>query len=121
MPLTRVALFCEDDGSVPLLDWLDDLPPKAIVKCRVRLERLRSLGHELRRPEADALYDGIYELRVGLQGINYRMLYFFDGNLAAVVSHGCTEERAVPRIEIERAIQRRMKYLSNRVEHTQEM
>ena len=58
--------------------------------------RLEDLGHEIRRPEADLLRDGIYELRIGLQGINYRVLYFFHGKEAAVVSHGLTKERRVP-------------------------
>jgi hypothetical protein len=39
---------------------------------------------ELRRPEADYLQDGIYELRVGFQHVNYRMLYFFYKNIAVV-------------------------------------
>ena len=33
---------------------------------------------------------------MGLRGINYRMLYFFHGRVAAVLSHGLTKERAVP-------------------------
>ncbi|MBI4582365.1 MAG: type II toxin-antitoxin system RelE/ParE family toxin, partial [Planctomycetes bacterium] len=79
MPRTRVVFYREDDGSVPLLDWMDSIAVKAVAKCRVRIERLRELGHELRRPEADYLRDDIYELRVALQGRNYRMLYFFHG------------------------------------------
>src|SRR5438552_14838716 len=77
MPRTRVVLYQEDDGTVPLLEWLDSLPAKAIDKCVSRIERLRELGHELRRPEADYLRDEIYELRVSLQRVNYRILYFF--------------------------------------------
>src|ERR1700749_1972889 len=92
MPQTRVVLFREGDGAVPLFDWLDELPAKVAIKCISRLARLHSLGHELRRPEADILRDGIYELRIGFQGVNYRMLYFFDGSIAAVVSHGFTKE-----------------------------
>ncbi|MEE9297102.1 MAG: type II toxin-antitoxin system RelE/ParE family toxin [Phycisphaerae bacterium] len=76
MPQIEVVFYKEDDGSVPVLDWFDGLTAKAQDKCRVRLERLKALGHELHRPHADYLQDGIYELRVGLQGINYRMLYF---------------------------------------------
>ncbi len=49
------------------LDWFSELPAKAQDKCYLRLERLRELDHELRRPEADFLRDGIYELRVSLQ------------------------------------------------------
>ena len=77
MPRTTVIFYQEDRKSVPVLDWLDSLPAKAQDKCRVRIERLRDLGHELRRPEADFLRNGIYELRVRLGTINYRTLYFF--------------------------------------------
>ncbi len=118
MPRTRVLLHCEEDGSAPFLDWFDSLPAKAQDKCLVRIERLRELGHELRRPEADLLRDGIYELRVGLRGMNYRMLYFFHGKQAAVLSHGLTKERDVPAVEIERAIQRRAKFVANPKRHT---
>ena len=55
MPETDVLLFAEEDGSAPLLAWLDDLPAKVRDKCIVRIERLAQLGHELRRPEADLL------------------------------------------------------------------
>ena len=71
---------------------------------------LRAQGHELRRPIADFLRDGIYELRVGLQGVNYRILYFFHLNTAAVVSHGLTKQRAVPPKEIEKALERKTKF-----------
>ena len=90
MPRARVVFFREGDGTIPLLDWFDKLPARAKAKCRLRLDRLRELGHELRRPEADFLRDGIYELRVALGSVNYRMLYFFFGTTAAVVSHGLT-------------------------------
>jgi hypothetical protein len=78
MPKTKVVFYKEDDGSVPILEWLDSLQPKALDKCTLRIERLKELGHELRRPESDFLRDGIYELRVGLQHVNYRMFVFFS-------------------------------------------
>ena len=53
MPKIEVVIYQEDDGEVPLLKWLDALPARAQDKCLVRIERLRDLGHELRRPEAD--------------------------------------------------------------------
>src|SRR5437660_11606264 len=121
MPKTKVVFFKEDDGSVPILEWLDTLQPKALDKCTVRIERLKELGHELRRPEADFLRDGIYELRVGLQGVNYRMLYFFQGTQPAVVSHGFTKERAIPPVEIQRALQRRLSFLTSPAQHGAEV
>jgi phage-related protein len=121
MPQTRVVLFRDDDGTVPLLEWLDSLPDKVQDKCVTRLRRLEQLGHELRRPEADLLRNGVYELRVGSQGTNYRILYFFHGTIAAVVSHGLVKERQVPPAQIELAIRRMRQYLSDPSGHTMEM
>lgn len=118
MPKTRVAFYQEDSDRVPLLDWLDTLPPKAQDKCRVRIERLRGLGHELRRPEADLLRDGIYELRAGLGGINYRILYFFHGRHTAVLCHGLTKERIVPARDIDLAIRRKHSFEKDPESHT---
>lgn len=118
MPRTPVVLYCEADGTVPFLEWFDAIPTKAQDKCRVRIERLLELGHELRRPEADLLRDGIYELRVGLQGVNYRMLYFFHGKRAVVLSHGLVKERAVPPADVDKAIERKMKFTANPTRHT---
>lgn len=118
MPTTNVIFYREDDDSVPILDWLDAIPAKAQVKCLARLKRLEDLGHELRRPEADLLRDGIYELRVGLQGIHYRMLYFFHGKDVAVISQGLTKERRVPPREIDAAISRMQKFEADPERHT---
>jgi hypothetical protein len=118
MPPTILHFYREDDDSVPLIDWLDAIPPKAQVKCLARLKRLEDLGHELRRPEADLLRDGIHELRVGLQGIHSRMLYFFHGRDIAIVSHGLTKERQVPPREIDLAIERKAKFQADPERHT---
>jgi len=117
MPETEVVLFTEADGSCLLIDWLDMLPSKAQDKCIVKVERLAEMGHELRRPEADYLRDGIYELRASHQGIHYRMLYFFHGK-TAVISHGLVKERKVPGREIELAIKRKTMYASDPGKHT---
>jgi phage-related protein len=92
------VLYSEDDGFVPLLEWLDKLPIKVRVKSIARLERLRETGHALRRPEADFLRDGIHELRFSFNGIQYRILYFFFQG-RAVVTHGLTKEGKVPDVE----------------------
>ncbi len=118
MPPVEVGFYQGDDGTVPLLEWLDRLPAKAQAKCVARLKRLEDLGHELRRPEADYLRDGIHELRASLGGVHYRIVYFFHGNVAAVVSHGITKEQRVPRREIERAVERKEKFRANPARHT---
>jgi len=118
MPRTKVVLYCEQDGACPFLDWYSGLPVKAQAKCLLRLERLRELGHELRRPEADYLRDGIYELRVRVQHMHFRVLYFFHGTGAAVVSHGIVKEGAVPAKEIEHAVQRKKRYEADPAGHS---
>ena len=119
MPQTEVFFFKEPkDRSVPLLDWLDALPAKVQAKCTERIDRLGELGHELRRPEADFLRDGIYELRASYQGVHYRMLYFFAGKAVVVVSHGLAKESQVPPREIDLAIARKKKVEANFKEFT---
>ncbi|MSV32802.1 MAG: type II toxin-antitoxin system RelE/ParE family toxin [Bryobacterales bacterium] len=107
MAHTDVLFFRDPNDSVPLLEWLAKLPAKVRAKCIERIDRLGELGHELRRPEADLLRDGIYELRASYQGVHYRMLYFFAGKAVVVVSHGLTKEQVVPPRDIDRAIRRR--------------
>ena len=118
MPRTLVLFYAEADQVCPILEWLDELPSKARDKCVVRLERLGELGHELRRPEADLLREGICELRIGLRGIHYRVLYFFHGKDVAVVSHGIVKEGIVPPRELELALRRKRAFESSPELHT---
>lgn len=118
MPQLGLIAYQEDDGRVPFLDWLSSLSAKAQEKCRVRLRRLRDYGYELRRPETDYLRDGIYELRIRLGTTNYRILYFFHGRTAAVVSHGLVKERQVPDREIARALARKGRFDEAPGKHT---
>lgn len=119
MSKTRIVTFREDDGSVPLLDWLDGLQEKARDKVLVRIELLGKQGHGLRRPHADTLRDGIYELRAKHQRRNLRVLYFFHGREAVILSHGIVKQRAdVPDREIERAIDRMRRFESDPEGHT---
>ena len=90
--------------------WLDGLQNKPRAKCFERIERLRMMGHELHRPYADTLRDGIHELRVRFQSVNYRMLYFFYGNASVVLTHGLTKENMIPDKEIENALELKMKF-----------
>lgn len=118
MPRTLVVFYQDRDGNVPVLEWLDTLPPKIQDKCVVKIERLRELGHELRRPEADLLKQGIYELRIGREGMNYRILYFFHGRVAAVLAHGLVKEQEVPAKDIEKALERKRQFEQDPATHT---
>jgi phage-related protein len=121
MPETKILYYCELDGSAPVLDWITDVARKhrkAAEKFLARIESLADLGHELRRPVADILRDGIYELRIRVGNVNYRILYFFHGRNVAVLTHGLTKEKKVPDADIERAIRRKAAFESDPEKHT---
>ena len=122
MPVTEVIFFLDDDGAAPAHDSLRALlasgQRRPWAKCQARIARLAEKGHELRRPEADYLRDGIHELRATHRGINYRILYFFHDRLVAVLSQLITKEERVPDVEIERAIACKRRFEADPDKHT---
>jgi len=123
MPNTQVIFFQDHGGDAPVIRWLEELRdsnPKAWANCRVKIDMLRQSGHELRRPAADLLRDGIYELRARQGHVQYRILYFFHGRNVAVLAHSLTKEDQVPPVEIERALKRKRLFAANPQEHTYE-
>jgi len=118
MPKTGIAIFKDDDGSVPLLRWLDRQPKKVKAKCIEKIELLAAFGYELRRPDCDYLKEGIYELRAKCNRVNYRVLYGFHDKNAVMLSHGCTKTDKVPKREISRAITNLKKFIAKPKKHT---
>ena len=112
MPRVKVILF-QEEASCPVLEWLEELPERVHAKGAGRVRRLAELGHEMRRPEADYLGEGIYELRWRYQSVNYRVLYFFHGRDAVILSHGFTKEDRVPPREIDLAVRRKAAFQRN--------
>ena len=116
MPRADVYFYMSGNKTVPVLDWLRELRQRdrrAYAKCVVRIQRLAQEGHALRRPEADYLRDGIYELRARQGRVNYRILYFFHGQNVVILAHGLTKEDEVPDTEIERALRRNATFEQN--------
>src|ERR1700722_10265048 len=73
MPRTDVLIYRDDDGTVPVLAWLDGLPPKAQDKCRNRTRTRRRKVTRKRKPTTDAVdiierryYEGRPERRAEL-------------------------------------------------------
>ena len=102
---------------MPVDEWLRSLDRPARIRCLARIVALAAFGHELRRPLAARLVEGIHELRIKHHRLNLRLLYFFDGG-TVVVTHGLLKQEArVPRREIDRAQRARREYLSDRSAH----
>jgi phage-related protein len=123
LPLTRIIFYQEEPGKAPVVDWLRELRRTdrlAYAKSVARIRRLAALGHELRRPEADVLRDGIHELRAKKGRVQYRVLYFFSGQNVAVLDHALTKEGKIPDADIERAIRRKKAFERDPARHTYE-
>lgn len=121
MPRTDVVFYQGDEGNVPVFDWLKELrraDRRAYETSVAAIERLVQSGHELRRPLADFLRDGIYELRIRKGRVNYRILYFFHGRNLAILGHALTKEDRVPRADIERAIRRKKAFEADPQKHS---
>jgi hypothetical protein len=111
------VIFYREGETVLFEQWLKTLPVKVQAKCLSQVSMLRSQGHELRRPIADFLRDGIYELPPTYQGVHYRILYFFSGKNIVVISHGIAKQSVVPPVEINRAFDRKKQYEANPKAH----
>lgn len=122
MPQSRVIFYQEKPNDVPVLDWLKLLlkqDRKGYANCVARISQLAEMGHELRRPSADYLRDGIYELRAKHRNIQYRILYFFHGQNVAILAHALIKEGSpVPNLDIERAIKRKILFEKDPEQYT---
>lgn len=121
MPATQL-LFYKEGEQAPVVEWLKELRRRdrmGFAKCAARIRELAQFGHELRRPSADILQNGIYELRVKHGHIQYRILYFFHGRNVAVLGHAIVKEgSAVPKVDLERALRRKEAFERNPQVHT---
>ncbi len=117
VPKTQVVFYQDENGTAPVLEWLKVMikkDRKGYANCVAKIQQLASAGYELRRPAADYLRDGIYELRAKHIHIQYRILYFFDGQNIAILAHAITKDTdRVPVVDIERAIARKRQFEEN--------
>jgi hypothetical protein len=104
-----------------VVDWLKALrrdDRQAYARCVAGIRRLPEAGHELRRPEADYLRDGVYELRARSRRVHYRILYFFHGRQVAILAHVLTKEGDIPEADLERALRWKAAVEENPERHT---
>jgi phage-related protein len=119
---THIIFYQDELEEAPVLDWLKVLlkkDRKGYANCVARIQQLASSGYELRRPAADYLDNGIYELRAKHVHVQYRILYFFYGQNVAILAHAITKNTdQVPVVEIERAMKRKQLFEKNPKIHT---
>jgi phage-related protein len=71
--LKAIYYYVDERGENPVKEFIEKLPLKEQAKIFAYLEELKKQGHNLRRPMADYLTEGIYELRPR----DNRIFYYF--------------------------------------------
>lgn len=112
-PRLRLEFYRTVDGKEPALDYIRAQIKAHRAKIGRALQFLESVGHLARRPEADYLGRGLYELRVGIEQHQHRLIYFFAGRTIIVVTSAFLKNTdMVPTVEIERAERYRADWLN---------
>ncbi len=81
--LENIYYFIDRDGKTPVKEFINSLPAREQTKIYAYITELKKQGNNLRRPIADYLVDGIYELRPR----DNRVFYFFYLRNNAVLVH----------------------------------
>lgn len=81
--LKHVYYFIEKDGRCPVEEFMGELTEKEREKVVAYIKILKEFGHNIRRPIADYLGQGIYELRPQA----HRVFYFYFMKDSVVLLH----------------------------------
>jgi hypothetical protein len=114
----RVLYYSKKDGSMPVMEYIDNLSLKEQEKTLALIELLEEKGPNLPRPYADLLEDGIHELRIKLTGTQVRFLYFFCYRDIIVLTNVFDKHSAkVPKTEISIAKENRVDFINRFAEN----
>lgn len=100
----NIYYFVDQRSRNPVKEFIHGLPLKEQEKVYAYIDELRRQGHNLRRPMADYLRNGIYELRPKAN----RILYFFFLKGGVVLVHAIRKKTdKIPEQDLALAIQRK--------------
>lgn len=102
--LKAVYYFVDKDGVSPVKEFIASLPLKEQAKVYAYIRELKKQGNNLRRPMADYLKSGIYELRPK----DNRVFYFFYLHDSVVLVHAIKKRTSeVPENELRLCFKRK--------------
>ena len=81
--IKSIYYYIDERGANPVREYIQALPQDERAKVFAYLAELKKQGHNLRRPLADYLGQGIYELRPKAN----RIFYFFFLKESVVLVH----------------------------------
>lgn len=116
--LEGVYYFVDERGNRPVKEFIFSLPVNERAKIWAYFTELKQQGHNLRRPMADYIGDGIYELRPK----DNRIFYFFFLKDKAVLIHAIRKKTdKIPEADLNLCLKRKMLTEGNRqIEEIQE-
>jgi phage-related protein len=104
--LAGVYHFVDEEGYKPVRDFIDSLPDREQAKIYAFIAELKDQGHNLRRPMADYLGNGIYELRPK----DNRIFYFFYLRDRAILVHAMKKHvKKIPESDLRLCLKRKSK------------
>ncbi|MFH1362584.1 MAG: type II toxin-antitoxin system RelE/ParE family toxin [Candidatus Omnitrophota bacterium] len=102
--LKAVCYYVDDRGDNPVKEFIESLSLAERAKVLAYINELKKQGNNLRRPMADYLEDGIYELRPK----NNRIFYFFYLRDNAVILHAIKKKtREIPGKDLNLCLKRK--------------
>lgn len=102
--LSNIYYFLDERGRNPVKEFIDSLPIKEQAKVFAYLIELKNQGYNLRRPIADYVGNGIYELRPK----NNRIFYFFFLKERVVLVHAVRKKtKKIPPKDFKLSIRRK--------------
>ncbi len=113
----NVYFYRKEDGSCPVVEFLDSLETKLRAKVFGGISLLKQNGARLREPCSKSVGDGLFELRTKQGSDITRVLYFFFDGKEIVMTNGFVKKtQKTPPSELLTAKKFRADYLS-RKEH----
>jgi phage-related protein len=102
--LSYIYYFIDERGDNPVRDFIESLAVGERAKVLAYINELKKQGNNLRRPMADYLEYGIYELRPK----DNRIFYFFYLKNSVVLVHAIKKRvREIPRSDLNLCFKRR--------------
>jgi phage-related protein len=77
----KIMFYETESGRCPINDFMNTLVEEDREDMIQKIEELKIIGNNIRRPKGNYLRDKIYELRITLANNNIRTLYFFVSKL----------------------------------------
>ena len=118
MPQIEILIYRADDGGPLFVHWLNSLQTTPVIAALPVWPSWKNMDTSCDGPMPRIPGRASTSLRVKYGRVNYRMLDFFHGRDAAVVSHGFAKERLIPPGEIKLALERKQDFERDSERHT---